>query len=112
MMNPMDTSIHVPVRTCIGCRKRGPKATLLRIVVSDGVPVVDERKRLPGRGAYLCRRERCFLRADKRGALPRAFRRTPLQGEASLLDAWRRANADPGAGAGMTTSTLEGVRPR
>ncbi|MFH1530364.1 MAG: YlxR family protein [Pseudomonadota bacterium] len=112
MMKSTDTTRHVPVRTCIGCRQKGPKATLLRIVVSDGVPVVDERKRLPGRGAYLCRRERCFLRADKRGGLPRAFRRTPLRGGASLADAWRRFDADPETRAGMTTSTLEGVRQR
>lgn len=89
MMTATDTK-HVPIRTCIGCRRRGPKATLLRIAVSDGVAVVDDRKRLPGRGAYLCRAERCFLRADKSGAIGRAFRRKPLRRGSSLVEAWRK----------------------
>ncbi len=89
MMNATDTT-RVPIRTCIGCRKKAPKASLLRIAVVDGVPVVDERKRLPGRGAYLCRRERCILRAEDRGAMGRAFRRKPLRRGPSLVEAWRK----------------------
>ena len=112
MMMTSGNTPHVPIRTCIGCRRRGPRSELLRIAVSDGVPVVDERKRMPGRGAYLCRKERCFLRADKRGVLPRAFRKIPLRRDVSLVEAWRRAAIEKTAGAGMTTSTLEGVRQR
>ena len=99
-----------PTRTCIGCRRRASKAALLRLVVVEGGPVVDERQRLPGRGAYLCRRERCFIRADRRGALPRAFRRTVRPG-ASLLELWRDQYVGPGSAAGMN-GALEGVRPR
>ncbi len=84
MMTATHISTHVPIRTCIGCRRKVPKDTLLRVVVADGVPVVDEYKRMPGRGAYLCRQESCFLRADKCGALPRAFRRIPLRSGTSL----------------------------
>ena len=99
-----------PTRTCIGCRRRGPKAALLRLVVVDGGPVVDARQRLPGRGAYLCRQERCFIRADRRGALPRAFRRTVTPG-ASLLDVWRDQYVGSGSASGMNRA-LQGVRPR
>ncbi len=97
-------------RTCIGCRRRASKTALLRLVVVDGVPVVDERQRLPGRGAYLCRRKRCFIRADRRGALLRAFRRKVRPG-ASLPDVWRDQYVGPGSAAGMN-GAVEGVRPR
>ena len=36
--------------------------------------VVDERGKLPGRGAYLCARRECLERARKSGALARALR--------------------------------------
>ena len=104
-------STHVPIRTCVGCRKKVPKDCLLRIVFADAVAVVDEQKRMPGRGAYLCRQERCFLRAEKSGALHRAFRRIPLRGGNSLSQMWGVGN-DTSPGAGMTKSTLEGVRQR
>jgi len=97
MIDSSTAPTHVPVRMCIGCRRRAPKGALLRVVVAEGVPVVDERKRMQGRGAYLCRRERCFVRADKRGALPRAFRRTPLRAGISLVEMWRDMTAAPGA---------------
>src|SRR3954454_13819377 len=47
-----------PVRTCVGCRATGPRSALLRVVVATdvaGVPalVVDEGRRIPGRGAWL-----------------------------------------------------------
>ena len=95
MMTTSDTAKHVPIRTCIGCRRRGPRASFLRIVMNDGVPVVDERGRMPGRGAYLCRRQRCFERAEAHRALPRAFRRTPLRSGVSLAEAWQ-ATCHPG----------------
>jgi predicted RNA-binding protein YlxR (DUF448 family) len=63
-----------PVRTCVGCRERAPKTTLLRVVVVDGQLVVDPAGRLPGRGAYVHPDPRCVDLAEKRRALPRALR--------------------------------------
>ena len=40
----------------------------------DGTIEVDPRRRLPGRGAYLCRREVCLEEALKRGRFAHAFR--------------------------------------
>ena len=62
-------------RTCVGCREESPRRALIRIVRSpDGSVVVDERGKLPGRGAYLCARRECLERARKSGALARALR--------------------------------------
>ena len=62
-------------RTCVGCREESPKRALIRVVRSpDGSVVVDERGKLPGRGAYLCARRECLARARKSGALAKALR--------------------------------------
>ncbi|MEO5920556.1 MAG: YlxR family protein, partial [Pseudolysinimonas sp.] len=42
-----------PVRTCLGCRQRAPRSSLLRVVARDGRAVVDTAARLPGRGAWV-----------------------------------------------------------
>lgn len=66
------------VRTCIGCRERADKTTLVRLVaVKEGttsVVVPDRRGSLPGRGAHLHPTSRCLELAVKRKAFGRAFR--------------------------------------
>ena len=45
-----------PQRTCIGCRKKDARSELLRLVAGAGgssAVVVDERRRMAGRGAWL-----------------------------------------------------------
>ena len=65
---------HNPVRTCVGCRKRALRSELLRVVAVHGQVVVDERRRLPGRGAWLHPERDCLALAIRRKALPRALR--------------------------------------
>ncbi len=66
--------MHVPTRTCVGCRTRRPQPDLLRLARrSDGAVVLSGR-RLRGRSAYLCPDEACLDRAIKRRAFGRAFR--------------------------------------
>ncbi|MDP3710916.1 MAG: YlxR family protein [Mycobacteriales bacterium] len=62
------------MRTCVGCRDRDAKATLLRVVVVGGQLAVDPAGRLPGRGASVHPDPRCVDLAEKRRALPRALR--------------------------------------
>jgi uncharacterized protein len=62
-----------PVRTCVGCRERAPKAALLRLVWNAG-PVVDVPQTEPGRGAYLHRSVECLERAVRRRSMGRALR--------------------------------------
>jgi predicted RNA-binding protein YlxR (DUF448 family) len=67
--------LSAPVRTCIGCRRRGPQESLVRVVAgSDGSLLVG--RTLAGRGAWLCRdRPACVEAAAKRNAFRRALRR-------------------------------------
>ncbi|MFJ4209878.1 YlxR family protein [Paenarthrobacter sp. NPDC089675] len=65
-----------PVRTCIGCRKQGSRYQLVRLVTQGkGSPVVlvDERRRMAGRGAWLHPSEKCLALAIKRRAFGRAL---------------------------------------
>ncbi|MDT3330698.1 MULTISPECIES: YlxR family protein [Microbacterium] len=75
-----------PVRTCVGCRARAPRSSLLRIVARDGALVIDEKAVLPGRGAWVHDTDRCVSTALKRRAFGRALRAsTPL--DTAELDA-------------------------
>ena len=64
----------IPVRTCVGCRKRVPVTELLRVVARDGALVPDPRRRLPGRGASLHPTPECLHAAERRRAFARALR--------------------------------------
>lgn len=82
---PQDARSHPsapgPVRTCVGCRVAGPKDALLRVVAVTTAGsielVVDERRRMPGRGAWLHPDPACLELASRRRAFGRALR---LQG--------------------------------
>ncbi|MUK02371.1 DUF448 domain-containing protein [Vibrio cholerae] len=68
-----------PVRTCVGCRRRDRQSHVMRVVARpiDGqdVAVIDERRRLSGRGAWVHPDPACVETAVKRKAFNRAFRR-------------------------------------
>ena len=63
-----------PVRTCVGCRARAAKSTLLRVVGIAGVLTVDPAGRLLGRGASVHPDLACVDLAERRRAFPRALR--------------------------------------
>ncbi|WP_179578700.1 YlxR family protein [Glaciibacter psychrotolerans] len=62
------------VRTCIGCRSRAPRSSLLRVVARESELVADETATLPGRGSWLHPSITCFHAAVKRHAFGRALR--------------------------------------
>ncbi len=54
-------NIKAPIRTCIGCRCKYPQNTLIRLVCRTGEDLeMEELKKLPGRGAYVCRSKTCI----------------------------------------------------
>lgn len=71
-----------PQRTCIVCRATSDKRQLVRIVrLADGRGVqIDERGKVPGRGAYLCHQLSCWQTAIDTHALNRALN-TTLSGD-------------------------------
>jgi predicted RNA-binding protein YlxR (DUF448 family) len=67
---------HGPVRTCIGCRRQGSRSELVRLVAQGGgssTVLVDVRRRMAGRGAWLHPSEKCLALAIKRRAFGRAL---------------------------------------
>ena len=63
-----------PMRTCVGCKERAVKSSLLRLVAAGDAIQPDPRARLPGRGAYLHPSLACLELARRRRAFPRALR--------------------------------------
>ncbi|THJ67734.1 YlxR family protein [Arthrobacter echini] len=68
-----------PLRTCVGCRRRDRRSHVIRVVARPvgelSVAVIDERRRLSGRGAWLHPDPACLDLAVRRRAFNRAFRR-------------------------------------
>ena len=62
------------VRTCVGCRTRAPRSTLLRVVAVESTLVPDERASMPGRGAWVHDTQECVDAAIRRRAFVRALR--------------------------------------
>jgi predicted RNA-binding protein YlxR (DUF448 family) len=63
----MSKKEHVPIRMCIGCRRKRKKEEMLRFIKGiDGVMFINEKKRINGRGFYLCPDIICFKTAQKK----------------------------------------------
>ena len=74
-----ESAARVPVRTCVGCRRRTTKSELLRVVVgsdAQGLSAVcpDPRGTASGRGAHLHPTHLCYDLAVRRRAFSRALR--------------------------------------
>ena len=63
-----------PIRTCVGCKARAAKCSLLRLVAAGDDVVPDPQARQPGRGAYLHPSLACFELAQRRRVFSRALR--------------------------------------
>jgi uncharacterized protein len=75
-----------PVRTCVGCRVRAPKSTMLRVVAVDGALLPDPRGASNGRGAHLHPDPGCLALAERRRAFLRALKLDGPLDSAALLD--------------------------
>ena len=106
-VRPAAGSVHVPQRTCIGCRKKDDQAALMRLALDSGdgsnAVLVDESRRMSGRGAWLHPDTACLATAVKRRAFGRAFR---AQADPSAVEQWFEAQE-----AGPTRNPLETVQP-
>lgn len=78
-----------PQRTCVGCRTKGARSVLLRLVAHEehGVTtvVLDRHRRLPGRGLWLHPDEHCLVLAQRRSAFARALRLTGPSDTSSVI---------------------------
>jgi len=72
---PSPPSDAGPIRSCVACRLKRPKRTLLRVSrTKQGIIACDLRQVAPGRGVYLCGDARCLSRARAKGLLARALK--------------------------------------
>ncbi|MFD1576009.1 YlxR family protein [Agromyces cerinus subsp. nitratus] len=78
-----------PVRTCIGCRSRAPRASLLRLVAQNSHVIADDAAVLPGRGAWMHPTLECYRLAERRRAFGRALR---IRGEVDTSNVENRLN--------------------
>ncbi|MBO3723900.1 YlxR family protein [Actinomyces bowdenii] len=87
--------LHVPERTCVGCRGKAPRSQLLRLVLAPGpVLEVDARATRPGRGAWIHPDPGCLSLAERRRALGRALRTSaPL--DAAPVRRWLEQSPHP-----------------
>ena len=79
--------IHVPQRTCVGCRQVRSKREMTRVVrTSDAGVQVDLTGKRAGRGAYLCPQRPCWEAALQKGRLDHALKThlTPEERETLL----------------------------
>ena len=72
--------LTVPMRTCVGCRRKAPQRGLLRLRRLPHGSVAPAARRgdraaALGRSAYLCPARACYEQATRRGGLQRAFAR-------------------------------------
>ncbi len=67
-------SVHEPIRECICCGEKFPKANLVRIVKNETGVFVDVTGKQNGRGAYLCKSPDCREKLVKQRRLNKAFR--------------------------------------
>jgi predicted RNA-binding protein YlxR (DUF448 family) len=81
------TSRHRPERTCIGCRATVAADGLIRLALLDGRVVVDQRRTLPGRGAWLHPDPQCLRQAMRRKAVGSALvNRRDVEQRARIVD--------------------------
>ena len=66
---------HVPLRSCVFCRKKTKKSELLRIVATKNTVEVDRTGKLSGRGAYVCIEGGCIEESMANGRIDNALRR-------------------------------------
>jgi len=63
------------IRTCVVCRSQVERGASVRVVLDPaGVPAIDWRGRLPGRGLCCCFRKECLEGLKKPSRLSRAFK--------------------------------------
>lgn len=72
----------IALRTCVGCRGKFPKKTLLRFVCHLNSRLrADRTGKSPGRGAYVCDSEPCITEAFKSHKRVSSLLRTNLSSE-------------------------------
>ena len=65
---------RIPSRMCVSCRERKEKSQLIKVVRTENGFVVTSDSKIFGRGAYVCKNEKCISLAVKKRAFDRSFK--------------------------------------
>ena len=70
-----ETKKQTQMRRCVNCRESKHKSELLRIVrTPEGNFAIDSTGKANGRGAYICKNEKCAAETQKRRKLDKSFK--------------------------------------
>jgi predicted RNA-binding protein YlxR (DUF448 family) len=72
-----------PIRTCAGCRRRGPAGDMFRLTLDTGTLRAALHRNGSGRGASVHQQAACVEALQRPGVLARAFKRPVELGEAA-----------------------------
>ena len=61
-------------RRCIACRQSYQKKELIRLSKNENNILIDDTKKIVGRGIYLCKKVECIALCCKKKLLNKAFR--------------------------------------
>lgn len=61
-------------RMCVCCRQMKDKNSLIRVVKTKDGFVVDKSMKLDGRGAYICKDEKCISTCEKKHLFNKSFK--------------------------------------
>lgn len=71
----MKNEKQTQMRRCVNCRESKHKSELLRIVrTPEGDFKIDSTGKANGRGAYICKNEKCAAETSKRRKLDKSFK--------------------------------------
>ena len=100
---------HVPLRSCIACRRKLPKRELIRVVrTPEGTIEIDPKGKRSGRGAYLCHQPQCWEQALQPRRLGQALHCPVSAEDVAALRAVAAVVID-GAAVASPTATLGGA---
>ena len=73
----------ITLRKCVGCKEMIEATQLIRIACDSSanfaIDINEGKKKSAGRGAYLCKSEKCLVNAQKSKGLERSFKRAVPQ---------------------------------
>ena len=61
-------------RKCVACREIKQQNEMLRVAKVNDCFIIDEKQKLGGRGAYVCKNNQCISLTIKKKMLNRAFK--------------------------------------
>lgn len=65
----------IPMRQCVGCGEMKSKKEMMRVLkTAEGPIVLDTTGKKNGRGAYLCMKKECLVKARKNKGLERSLK--------------------------------------